>query len=180
MTKNTGCSSTEYAGRSSIDALKKEINAKWNEGKRILDVTGISTSSGAEYWYLVAGKCSEMNGMQLLRSSTSWDELQSQISQQWDRGFYITSFGKSKGNWLVVMTKNSNFKSQRYFWVSDNDLNSKITQGWDEDKRITTLFDDYDSDKGKRYFVVMSKVYKSKLFTNNPAAETYRSKLAHQ
>merc|ERR1712014_440956 len=50
MSKGSGCYSTTWRGRNSIDGMKQAIQEQWDEGNRILDISGISTKGGHMYW----------------------------------------------------------------------------------------------------------------------------------
>lgn len=172
MSKHVGIKGGIWRRRGSIRATEHAIKQAWAKGRRILDITGHNKG-----YTFVAGKSSEMSGMQSYKYTSSWSVMSRWIKKKWARNFYITAMTQRGRSYFVVMTKNYRFSHQRFRWAKNTaKAVDEINRGYRDSHRITTLFDARDK-SSRGYFVVMSKVSGSKLFANKHAQCDMKFKL---
>lgn len=121
-----------------------KIKEYWNEDFYINSVA--YTSKG---WFVSMAKGLKWTN-QSYSYKTSWpDEW---IHEKRKDGYMITSLSSSNSNWMVVMSKNTDYKTQEICSAPWSTMKSWIKKWWDNDYYITSL-----TCRNGMWTVVMSK-----------------------
>ena len=135
---------TWFYGGSGNSLQEEKIKEYWNEDFYINSVA--YTSKG---WFVSMAKGLKWTN-QSYSYKTSWpDEW---IHEKRKDGYMITSLSSSNSNWMVVMSKNTDYKTQEICSAPWSTMKSWIKKWWDNDYYITSL-----TCRNGMWTVVMSK-----------------------
>lgn len=166
MTKGAGIYSETWHWAKTSD----ELHNCYDDNLHILDV-----SHGDPGWMIVCGKTDEITA-QRWKSTNDYGVIHDFIDKGYDEGYSVTSIakgGEDQAYYFVVLSKVSTFGAQVVQWDTSDRIKSTIRHQWDSGKTITSVADDYDNDRKKRYWLIMTDVSGSKMFPDSAAFQRY-------